>query len=68
MAFKKFLNTAAALIFAYTLGELAGNIRCFNKLTDKYKDVLFEKDTVVTYEISKACTICKTKPKEEGDK
>ena len=68
MKFKNFLNTVAMLACVYELGRISGSIRCFNKLTTIYKDALFEKEDVVVYKVNRTCTICKVKPKEEGDK
>lgn len=68
MKFKQFIKNAIILIFVYKIGEIAGNIHCFNDFVDKHGDVLFEKDDVVTYDINDNCTICRVKPTEEGDK
>jgi hypothetical protein len=62
MKFKKIALTVAAVIVVYKIGMLAGQTNCFNKMLDKYGDILFEKEPDIIVDLSKTLSICRSKP------
>lgn len=64
MKFKKFALTVVAAVAVYQVGRLVGQTDCFNKMLDKYGDVLFENEKDIIIDLNKHLSI--VRPKKEA--